>query len=80
MAVNRPEQGAHLGRGLLVDALRRVARLSGDLGFRALLIHALDENAMRWYQHQARTFRPSPSNPLHLFLPIKELRRLASDR
>lgn len=79
MAVNQQDQGAHLGRSLLIDALRRVVRLSEDVGFRALVIHARDEEARAWYQHQARTFQQSPSDPLHLFLPIKALRRLAPD-
>lgn len=78
MAVNRADQGAHLGRSLLIDALRRVVRLSDDVGFRALIIHARDEEARAWYQHQARNFQQSPSDPLQLFLPIKELRRLAA--
>lgn len=77
MAVNQADQGAKLGRSLLIDALRRVVRLSDDVGFRALVIHARDDEAKRWYQHQARTFQQSPADPLHLFLPIKELRRLA---
>lgn len=79
MAVNQQDQGAHLGRSLLIDALRRVVRLLDDVGFRALVIHARDEEAKAWYQHQARSFRQSPSDPRHLFLPIKELRRLAAD-
>lgn len=79
MAVSQQDQGAHLGRSLLIDALRRVVRLSDDVGFRALVIHARDDEARAWYQYQARTFRQSPSDPLHLFLPIKELRRLAAD-
>ena len=78
MAVHRAEQGAHLGRSLLVDALLRVARISSDVGFRALLIHARDESARSWYLHQARSFEASPSDPLHLFLPLKELARIAS--
>lgn len=79
MAVARVEQGAHLGRSLLIDALLRVVRVSEDAGVRALLIHARDDEARRWYQHQARSFQSSPTDPLHLFLPIKALRRLASE-
>jgi hypothetical protein len=79
MAVNRADQGAQLGRSLLIDALLRIARLSEDVGIRALVIHCRDDDAKRWYQHQARTFQASPIDPLHLFLPIKDLRRLASD-
>ncbi len=77
LAVDRSAQGAHLGRSLLIDALIRVARLSDDLGVRALLIHARDEDGRAWYTHQARSFQPSPTDPLHLVLPIKELRRIA---
>lgn len=79
LAVHRSEQGAHLGRSLLIDALLRAARISEDVGFRALLIHARDAEARAWYRHQARSFRESPTDPLHLFRPIKELRRVASD-
>jgi len=79
LAVHNPEQGARLGRSLLIDALLRAVRISEDVGFRALLIHARDEQAKAWYRHQARSFQESPSDPLHLFLPIKELRRLAAD-
>jgi GNAT superfamily N-acetyltransferase len=80
MAVHRADQGAKLGRSLLIDALRRVVRTSEDVGIRALLIHARDDEARRWYQHQARSIQSSPSDPLHLFLSIKELRRAASER
>ncbi len=78
LGVDASMQGAGLGRSLLVDALLRVARLPNDLGVRALLIHARDEAARSWYLHQARSFQLSPSDPLHLLLPIKELRRIVS--
>lgn len=77
MAVTRSEQGSYLGRSLLIDALVRVVRLSDDVGIRALVIHCRDDEARRWYRHQARSFQESPVDRLHLFLPIKELRRLA---
>lgn len=79
MAVHADEQDRHLGSSLLTDALLRIARLSGDVGVRALLIHARDESARSWYLHQARTFVSSPTDPLHLFLSIKELRRIATE-
>lgn len=78
LAVHQAEQSAGLGRSLLIDALLRAIRISEDVGFRALLIHARDDNAKAWYRHQARSFRESPSDPRHLFLPIKDLRRLAA--
>ena len=42
------------------------------IGGRALLIHAEDEEARSWYCHQAE-FEPSPTDPLHLLLLIKDL-------
>lgn len=79
LAVTRQEQGRHLGRSLLADALRRAVRLSNEIGFRSLLVHARDDAARSWYLHQARSFQGSPTDPLHLFLPVKELRRLAEE-
>lgn len=79
LGVDASMQGAGLGRSLLVDALLRVARLPHDLGVRALLIHARDDAARSWYLHRARSFQLSPSDPLHLLLPIKQLRRIVSD-
>lgn len=77
MAVDVSEQGKHLGQSMMIDALLRIVRVSSEAGVRALLIHARDENARSWYLHLARSFQPSPSDPMHLFLPIKELRRIA---
>ena len=40
---------------------------------RAVLIHAKDENAAAFYARFG--FAPSPTDPLHLMLLIKDLRR-----
>jgi GNAT superfamily N-acetyltransferase len=45
LAVDRSEQGAGLGRSLLLDALRRSERASRSVAMRAVLVHALDEEA-----------------------------------
>ena len=42
-------------------------------GIRALLIHAHDEAARAFYERF--DFEPSPTDPLHLFLLLKDLRR-----
>lgn len=78
LAVTRKEHGRGLGRGLLVDAIRRSVRISEDAGVRALLVHAKDDNARQFYLHQAE-FQESPTDPLHLFLHIKHARSLISD-
>jgi GNAT superfamily N-acetyltransferase len=75
LAVDKNEHGAGIGKGLLVDALKRAVRGADEFGIRALLIHARDETARDWYTHQAE-FVPSPTDPLHLFLHLKQVRRL----
>lgn len=70
-------QGAGLGRALTVDALRRVATASEVIGVRALLIHCENDEARDFYQRLAK-FDPSPTDPLHLFLLMKDLRKALS--
>ena len=74
LAVDRSEQGAGIGRALLKDALLRTAQAADIAGIRALVVHAKDENARRWYEQF--DFEPSPTDPLHLFLLLKDLKKL----
>jgi GNAT superfamily N-acetyltransferase len=74
MGVDLTEQGRGLGRALLVDALRTAASISERVGVRALLIHAENEDARDFYMRMA-DFEPSPTDPLHLILLMKDLRR-----
>jgi GNAT superfamily N-acetyltransferase len=74
LAVDRAEQGAGLGRALLKDALVRTAAAAEIAGIRAVVVHAKDEQARRWYEQF--DFEPSPSDPLHLFLVMKDIRSL----
>jgi GNAT superfamily N-acetyltransferase len=74
LGVDREEQGHGLGRALLKEALLRTAAAADTIGARALLIHAESETARAFYLHLAE-FEPSPSDPLHLYLLIKDLRR-----
>jgi len=71
LAINRTEQGKGLGQALLKDALLRTAQAADIAGIRALLVHAKDENARQWYEHF--NFVPSPSDPLHLYLLMKDI-------
>jgi ribosomal protein S18 acetylase RimI-like enzyme len=67
-------QGLGLGRALVVDALRRVAAASEVIGVRALLIHCENDAARDFYLRLAK-FDASPTDPLHLFLLMKDLRK-----
>lgn len=74
LAVDSSAQGKGLGRALLRDALIRVNNAADEIGVRALLVHAKDERARDFYMRQAE-FEPSPTDPLHLFLLMKDLRK-----
>ena len=75
LAVDQTEQGSGLGRALLKDALLRIANAVDVIGVRAVLVHAKDENARRFYERF--DFEPSPIDPLQLFLLVKDLKRAA---
>jgi len=77
-AVDRKYQRMGLGRAMLRDLLIRISNLATDeIGVRALLIHAKDEDARAFYMAQAE-FEPSPTDPMHLYLLMKDLRRAIS--
>jgi GNAT superfamily N-acetyltransferase len=72
LAVAKDAQGRGIGKALLKDALLRVAQAADIVGVRALLVHAKDDTAAAWYAKFG--FAPSPTDPLHLYLLIKDLR------
>ncbi len=53
----------------------RTARAADIAGIRALLVHAKDDEAKAFFEHF--DFEPSPTDPYHLFLLMKDLQRLA---
>jgi GNAT superfamily N-acetyltransferase len=77
LGVDRSCQGGGLGRALVVDALRRTAVASEVVGVRAMLIHCANESARDFYVRLAK-FDPSPTDPMHLLLMMKDLRRALS--
>ena len=77
LAVDQSMQGLGLGRGLLTDVLQRTVGLADAVGIRALLVHALDDVTRQFYLAQAE-FLESPSDPLHLLLPVKDIARSLS--
>jgi GNAT superfamily N-acetyltransferase len=72
LAVDKSLAKKGIGAALLKDALVRVSNAADIVGARALLVHAKDDEAKSFYEHFG--FEPSPSDPLHLFLLMKDIR------
>lgn len=72
LAVDRDEHGAGLGKTLLVDALTRALTAADAIGARAILVHAIDDEASAFYKKFG--FEPSPLDPKQLMLLMKDLR------
>jgi GNAT superfamily N-acetyltransferase len=72
LAVHHKEQGHGLGAALLKDALFRIERAADILGIRAVLVHAIDQQARAFYEKF--DFEPCPGDELHLMLLMKDLR------
>jgi predicted N-acetyltransferase YhbS len=72
LAVDLSERGAGLGAHLLRDAITRSVAAAELIGVRAMLVHALHDQARAFYAHFG--FEPSPTDPLHMLLLIKDAR------
>jgi GNAT superfamily N-acetyltransferase len=72
LAVGVEEQGKGLGRAMLRDALLRIVAAADQIGVRAVLVHAMDDEAKTFYQRF--NFEASPTDPLHLMLLMKDFR------
>jgi GNAT superfamily N-acetyltransferase len=72
MAIATKWQGKGLGSGLLKDAMLRTLTAADIAGIRAFAVHAKDDQARSFYEHF--DFIPSPSDPYHLFLLLKDIR------
>lgn len=68
LAIDEKYKGKGLGAGLLRDAVLRSIGVAQEIGVRALLVHALDEEAAAFYRRYG--FANSPISPLILMLPL----------
>ena len=75
LGVDQRHEGQGLGAALLREVITRVASLSEAIGCRGLLVHAESEQARSFYQHLIPEFERSPTDPLHLLLLLKDIRR-----
>ncbi len=74
LAVDLRYSGQGLGRGLLKDAFLRAYAAAEHIGVRAMVVHALDEQARSFYLKHG--FYDSPTNDMTLMLTISEIERV----
>jgi GNAT superfamily N-acetyltransferase len=72
LAVDRRHQGKGYGRFLLADALHRAVR--SEIASFAVVVDAKDESARRFYERES--FLSFPDQPMRLFRPMVDLKRL----
>ena len=71
LAVDVTERGRGLGAWLLKDALLRTLQATEIAGLRAMIVHAKDDTAKRFYEKYG--FEPSPIDAYHLFLKTADI-------
>lgn len=71
LAVDERVQRRRVGESLLLDALVRCLHVSEQVGVRAVLVHAMDDDARAFYERY--DFERSPTDPYHLTLLIQDI-------
>ncbi len=71
LAVSRDAQGQGVGKMLLADAIKRTLAVSEQIAIYALVVDAIDDNAIGFYEQFGFT-RLSDQSP-RLFLPLKTI-------
>ena len=74
LGVDKSQSGNGLGKGLLLDALRRTVQVADIASLRAIVVHAKDEPAKTFYEHFGYT--AVPSKPLTLYALLKDVRKM----
>jgi predicted N-acetyltransferase YhbS len=68
LAVDRSWQGRGLGRALFRDAARRVSAAADFIGIRGIVVHAISDDARRFYV--ALGFDPCGSDSMTLVITL----------
>ena len=71
MAVDEKLRGGGLGSAPLQSATETTLAAARTIGIACLLVHAKDDDARSFYLHF--DFEPSPTDPLHLILPLSDV-------
>jgi predicted N-acetyltransferase YhbS len=71
LAVTREHQGKGLGPALLRNALMSVVSAAQLVAFRAVVVHAIDDDAMNFYAKYH--FQPTKGMERRLILPTRDI-------
>jgi GNAT superfamily N-acetyltransferase len=71
LACDRNWQGCGIGRALLRDAILRTLQAAEIAGIRAILVHAISEDAKQFYQKCG--FTVSPIDPMTLMVKVSDV-------
>jgi predicted N-acetyltransferase YhbS len=74
LAVDLEYRGQRIGSGLLRDAILRALSIHRQIGFRGILVHALDDDATAFYAKY--DFVPCAVDPRTMILPIETALRV----
>lgn len=74
LAVDINHKNRGLGKGLVKDAIQRILQASAIAGIRAILVHAIDEDAKRFYVEKCG-FMSSPIDPLILLIKLTDAQK-----
>src|ERR1700693_639689 len=74
LAVDRGWQGRNIGRSLLRDAILRTLQAAEIGGIRAILVHAISEDAKRFYERYG--FTSTPVDPMTLMVTAADAKKV----
>ena len=78
LAVDRAYQGRGLGSALLRDALLRTLNAASIVGIRAVLPHAISDDARRFYERAG--FAASPVDPMTMMITLADVDKAVGRR
>jgi GNAT superfamily N-acetyltransferase len=78
LAVDRAWRGQGIGRALFRDAALRVTNAADAIGIRGIVVHAISDEAKRFYV--ARGFDPSPREPMTLMVTLRDIRAVLDEQ
>ena len=77
LAIDKNYQGHRLGSALLKDAMLRTVTIANNVGVRGLLVHAISEDAKRFYLKYG--FQQSPMDHMTLLLSVTNIKKHISE-